>query len=164
MAKTAAGSMDHTSSTLTTISRDIPQYPSKTCQRNRLSPQGFPKELDLPITDLLDDGCKRPFLEEKERVLSSHVPLNQKRTISMLSAFQRQSRSAWKKQTPPPSGYVVSPDLFPAAEHWHQATQQLLSQCLKVVALLQTPADAFTTAYNSTPVKRKDSESSLIII
>lgn len=52
----------------------------------------------------------------------------------------------------------VSPDLFPAAGHWHLATQQLLSRCPKVVALLQTPPDAFTTAYSPTPVKRKDSQ------
>lgn len=57
-----------------------------------------------------------------------------------------------------PSGYQVSPDLFPAAGHWHPATQQLLSQCPKAVALLQTPPGAFTTAYTPTPVKRKDSE------
>lgn len=152
--KLAAGSMDHASSTLTS-SRDFPQYPSKSCQGDRLSPQGFPENYS-PITDLLDDGCKRPFLEQKETVLSSYVALNQKGIlpISVLPTFQCQGCGAF----PPPPGYQVSPDLFPAAGHWHLATQQLPSQCPKVVALLQTPPDAFKTAYTPTPVKRKDSE------
>lgn len=104
--------MDRASSTLTS-SRDIPQYPSKIYQGVGLSLQEFPENY-LPITDLLDDGCKRPFLEQKEKVLSSHI-LNQKGIlpISMLPTFHYQGCGAF----PPTSDYQVSPDLSPAAGH-----------------------------------------------
>lgn len=62
--KLAAGSMDGASCTLTS-SRGFPWNSNKICQGDRLSPQGFPENYS-PITDLLDDGCKRPFLEQKE--------------------------------------------------------------------------------------------------
>lgn len=94
--KLAAGSTDCAASTLTG-SRDFPRQDLSGEQA--FSPR-VPENYS-PITDLLDDGCKRPFLEQKERILSSHVPLNQKGIlpISMLPTFQYQGCGAFPPAT-----------------------------------------------------------------